>query len=1234
MRPPFNFLHNIQHMEHHHYHCHTTVLDRTFCRISLLVAVSIIWATSTVFAQEKTEYIPRTVIVQFDTDVAVYKTGSTSLQEFDRKASRHKVYQMERAFPFLDHVVPTAKTRRNLLALRRTYFVRYHADTSPEQVADELNRVPDVIYSEPAVKYHMHVVEPNDPDFSTQDALQELRLPEAWDIVQSENGTPKVVIAIIDSGSEWDHEDLHANVWANEDEIPDNGMDDDGNGFVDDTHGVNFPNQKSNDPKSLLGDAHGTAVAGTASAVTDNGVGIAGAAWNAEIMHVNVACAPELEPGICHGEQGIIYAAANGADIINVSWGSRSALPAYSRLLEESLELATDMGSLVVAAAGNENMSYDRFRFMPGRHPRVLSVGATRTGTRTLAGFSNYGTLVNVYAPGTSILTTMTNNSYMSVEGTSFSAPLVAGVAALVKTKHPDWTPDMIREHIRLTGENMDADNPELAGELRSGYVNALAAVQTMPSSPAIRLKRWDWTDDDGDRQILPGDNVTITAVFVNYLADAQQFHVELEQADTYPFLNWNTHEKEVGILAGGSSVSVEFNFSVDADLDEHRVVRLFTQIRDGDFEDRADIIVLPINSQYQALHQNLSALYRETNGDAWTKKNNWDLSTVPSVSEFAGWYGVSFKEGGIFSGLFLEQNNLTGSLPAEIGNLSSMESLHLSKNQISGEIPAEIKNLTNLMQLDLSHNLLSERIPSGIGDLSLMQYLSLRDNSLSETIPPELGNLTNLFILYLDGNSLSGEIPSTLGNFSNLIELNLEQNALLGEIPPELGNLFTLNSLRLSNNALSGEIPPELGKLVNLETLILTENKLSGDIPSELWELSNLKVLFLDRNELSGELPTELQNFLHLTNIDLTHNTLSGTIPPEVGTLSGLYTFAVGHNSLSGQIPPELGNLSSLISLFLNNNSLSGEIPSELGNLSTLRSLHLSGNDLSGEIPTNLANLAELEDLQLENNSLSGEIPPELGSLSNLQYLHIESNRLTGELPRNFLQLRNLVRFHFEGQLLCAPADDEFQTWLNSIEFVRGATCSSLSFATTIANQSYLFAKPITTLVLPVATGGSSIIYTLSPDLPQGLTFTPATRTIHGTPTEPLPPTSFTYTATDADGNTAAMTFRIEVVLPVSKHSEILPGELIVHANYPNPFRQATRMVFDLPWPARVHIEVMDILGRHVYTAPSVDLGAGWGHEVELNGMMLPAGHYLYRLIASAPDNHSVHVGQFVRTR
>ena len=184
-----------------------------------------------------------------------------------------------------------------------------------------------------------------------------------------------------------------------------------------------------------------------------------------------------------------------------------------------------------------------------------------------------------------------------------------------------------------------------------------------------------------------------------------------------------------------------------------------------------------------------LVALYEATDGPNWTDKTNWltdsDLST---------WYGVTVSNGRVTK-LELKENNLTGAIPPELGNLSSLDSLRLDVNRLSGAIPAELGNLENL------------------------EWLILFKNQLSGTIPVELGNLENLRSLYLHENQLSGAIPVELGNLENLTWLWLHENQLSGAIPVELGNLTNLTILSLSNNQLTGTLPQSLTRLTKLET-------------------------------------------------------------------------------------------------------------------------------------------------------------------------------------------------------------------------------------------------------------------------------------------------------------------------------------------------------------------------------------------------------------------------------
>jgi hypothetical protein len=203
------------------------------------------------------------------------------------------------------------------------------------------------------------------------------------------------------------------------------------------------------------------------------------------------------------------------------------------------------------------------------------------------------------------------------------------------------------------------------------------------------------------------------------------------------------------------------------------------------------------------------------------------------------------------------------------------------------------------LYYLGLSSNQLSGSIPTALGNISNLEYLCLGFNQLSGSIPSELGNLINLKELYLFSNQLSGNIPPELGNLSNLEVLYLDENQLSDNISPELGNLSHLEYLSLYKNNLGGNIPEELGNLGCLEGLWLYENQLSGTIPPELGNLSNLYMLDLRKNQLSGSIPAELGNLCYLDYLDLSSNQLSGSIPTSLTNLSNLWTLDIRHNCL-----------------------------------------------------------------------------------------------------------------------------------------------------------------------------------------------------------------------------------------------------------------------------------------------------------------------------------------------
>ncbi|XP_057499440.1 probable LRR receptor-like serine/threonine-protein kinase At3g47570 [Actinidia eriantha] len=279
---------------------------------------------------------------------------------------------------------------------------------------------------------------------------------------------------------------------------------------------------------------------------------------------------------------------------------------------------------------------------------------------------------------------------------------------------------------------------------------------------------------------------------------------------------------------------------------------------------------------------------------------------------------------------LSIHDNGFGGVLPNSIANFSTqLKNLIVGRNKITGSIPQDIGNLVSLNTLGLEYNQLTGSIPTSIGRLHKLQGVAFGGNKLSGEIPSSIGNLTSLTELGIEENNLQGNIPSTLGNCKGLLWLQLYGNNLSGSIPREVFGLSSLSiSLDLSRNSLSGPLPQEVGNLRNLGLLSLSHNKLSDEIPSSLSSCIRLQYLYLGNNSFKGVIPQSLESLRGIEELDLSDNSLSGEIPKFLGSFSFLRKLDLSFNYLEGEIPAgEVFQNASVISVS-GNNKLCGGIP------------------------------------------------------------------------------------------------------------------------------------------------------------------------------------------------------------------------------------------------------------------------------------------------------------------
>jgi len=401
---------------------------------------------------------------------------------------------------------------------------------------------------------------PNDPFYQSQGSwgqgyddlwgIKKINSDSAWSVT---TGSDNVVVAVIDTGIDMNHEDLKENMWVNVDEIPDNGIDDDNNGYIDDYQGWDFgfttkSDDDDNDP--MDDNSHGTHVAGTIAAVGNNNIGVVGVNWKTKLMPIKVfnssGSGNSFDIAKAH-----IYAADNGAHISSNSYGG----PFISAIQEDALKYAHEKGMTIVVAAGNSNK--DALNYQPALSDYVITVGATDSYD-SRASFSNRGEKIDVVAPGVDILSTKSsqaticssttiNSNYCRLSGTSMSTPHVSGLAALILANNSSLTNEEIRQLLRIGAKDIgDEGKDKYFGYGRIDATNSLLKSSEKPIAPIITNVK-SRTEISGQTTLVIEGSVS-GSNFSNYKIEAAKYDYILKpysggytMAEMRSPTDWNT---------------------------------------------------------------------------------------------------------------------------------------------------------------------------------------------------------------------------------------------------------------------------------------------------------------------------------------------------------------------------------------------------------------------------------------------------------------------------------------------------------------------------------------------------------------------------------------------------------------------------------------------------------------------------------------------------------------------
>ncbi|MDD5594914.1 MAG: Ig-like domain-containing protein, partial [Candidatus Omnitrophica bacterium] len=444
--------------------------------------------------------------------------------------------------------------------LFRAYKITIPQETSVEGTIETLKNNPGIEYAQP--NYAMQAsFTPNDPYYSSYGTygpyddlygLKKIQCGTAWDTSKGDN----VIVAVVDTGAALSHPDLAGNLWTNPGEIAGNGIDDDANGYIDDVHGYDFAYRDSNPTD---GEGHGTHVSGTIAAVGNNNYELVGVAFNAKIMVLKA-----LDDGgsgyIVDLAEAIHYAADNGAQVINNSWGPASRL-ASDPVVEAAVDYAYSRGCVLTFAAGNNND--DVAYYSPANYSKVIAVSGTDYNDARYD-MSNWGNAIHVAAPAVSILSLATNENNFGIgTGTSMACPHVSGMAALMLSRKPTLTNEEIKWLMRFSADDLGAVGKDAYfGYGRINAARAMTAVSdtSAPSTPVVT--------DEGDTTTNQNQlYASWTAADPESGVREYQYKITQDSTGGATIVDWTSTGTTANVTSGGLSLTkgVTYYFSVKA---------------------------------------------------------------------------------------------------------------------------------------------------------------------------------------------------------------------------------------------------------------------------------------------------------------------------------------------------------------------------------------------------------------------------------------------------------------------------------------------------------------------------------------------------------------------------------------------------------------------------------------------------------------------------------------------